>query len=270
MASRLSEESGSVASAATILAGGVESVTAQGSDDGASISGGTQLDYGLASGVDIFTGSQAVETGGTAANTIVSGGVLNVLSGGLANLGNDWRRRHRDCQLRRRSERPRDRRRHGRSDERSDGVGADRIRRQWRHTRDWRQRRLFVGRNLRPDGERAGYWRDLDRPSNVASVAGAKVSAMSSELFVTVGGTVYDLTLGTAIASGTTISLTGDGHSGTDVLALDTGNVGGASTMTAYTVSTFAQLNSAIEAVDSAGSGAGAQQINIDGTIDLV
>ena len=48
------------------------------------ISGGTQLDYSLASGATIFTGSQDVESGGTASGTTISGGTEYVLAGGTA------------------------------------------------------------------------------------------------------------------------------------------------------------------------------------------
>ena len=45
---------------------------------GAQISGGIQFDYGLASGVTIFAGSQIVDSGGVASNTTVSGGIQRV------------------------------------------------------------------------------------------------------------------------------------------------------------------------------------------------
>ena len=66
----------------TVSSGGSVVVSAHGTDDGAQISGGRQLDYGLASGGTIFTGSQVVEAGGTASGTTVSsGGSATVLSG---------------------------------------------------------------------------------------------------------------------------------------------------------------------------------------------
>ena len=67
--------------------GGLEIVSAGGTDLGAQISGGEQDVYGLASGATVFTGSQVVESGGTASGTTVSsGGTLDVLSGGTAML----------------------------------------------------------------------------------------------------------------------------------------------------------------------------------------
>ena len=76
--------SGGLADPTTILSGGTEIVSAGGTDDGAKISGGTQLDYGLASGATIVTGSQVVEAGGTASGTIISGGTQLVDAGGSA------------------------------------------------------------------------------------------------------------------------------------------------------------------------------------------
>jgi autotransporter passenger strand-loop-strand repeat protein/T5SS/PEP-CTERM-associated repeat protein len=77
--------SGGLADPATIHSGGSEVVSAHGTDDGAQILGGRQLDYGLASGATVSTGSQVIEAGGTASDTTVSsGGVVTVLSGGTA------------------------------------------------------------------------------------------------------------------------------------------------------------------------------------------
>jgi autotransporter passenger strand-loop-strand repeat protein len=77
--------SGGFADPTVIYSGGTETISSGGSDDGAQISGGIQFDYGFASGVTVFTGSQVVESGGTASDTTVSsGGSLVVLSGGLA------------------------------------------------------------------------------------------------------------------------------------------------------------------------------------------
>lgn len=57
-----------------------------GTDRGARISGGVQLDYGLASGATIFAGSQVVENGGIARASIVhSGGTEYVSAGGSIN-----------------------------------------------------------------------------------------------------------------------------------------------------------------------------------------
>ena len=72
------------ATSTTILSGGTEIVSGPGTDDGAMISGGTQLDYSLASGATIFTGSQVVESGGTASGTTISGGTEYVSAGGTA------------------------------------------------------------------------------------------------------------------------------------------------------------------------------------------
>jgi fibronectin-binding autotransporter adhesin len=78
-------EPGGVASATTIQSGGTETVSAGGTDRGASVSGGLQLDFGLASGVTVFTGSQVVESGGVASGTTVdSGGTLVIDAGGNA------------------------------------------------------------------------------------------------------------------------------------------------------------------------------------------
>jgi autotransporter passenger strand-loop-strand repeat protein len=62
---------------------GLENVNVGGIDEGAQISGGTQFDYGSASGVTIFTGSQVVEAIGTASGTIISGGTETVSAGGI-------------------------------------------------------------------------------------------------------------------------------------------------------------------------------------------
>lgn len=53
--------SGGLADLATILTGGVEVIRAHATDDGAHISGGTQLDFGLPSGATLFSGLQVVE-----------------------------------------------------------------------------------------------------------------------------------------------------------------------------------------------------------------
>ena len=63
--------SGGLADPTTIYSGGTEIVSAGGTDFGAQISGGTQLDYGVASGATVFAGSQVVESGGTASSTTV-------------------------------------------------------------------------------------------------------------------------------------------------------------------------------------------------------
>jgi autotransporter passenger strand-loop-strand repeat protein len=75
--------SGGLADPTTIYAGGSETVRAGGTDLGALISGGTQFDYGLASGATVFAGSQVVESGGSASSTVISGGTEDVLSGGV-------------------------------------------------------------------------------------------------------------------------------------------------------------------------------------------
>ena len=77
-------QSGGVASATTVLSGGTEIVSAHGSDFGAQISGGIELDFGLTSGATIYAGSQVVESAGTAGNTTVSsGGTLDLLKGAV-------------------------------------------------------------------------------------------------------------------------------------------------------------------------------------------
>jgi fibronectin-binding autotransporter adhesin len=69
----------------TISAGGTEYIDANGTEIGALISGGTQLDFGVASGGTVFAGSAVVESGGIASNTtVLSGGTLFVLSSGVA------------------------------------------------------------------------------------------------------------------------------------------------------------------------------------------
>ena len=52
---------GGTASSTTILSGGTEIISSGSIDSGAQISGGTQLDYGVANGATVFTGSQVVE-----------------------------------------------------------------------------------------------------------------------------------------------------------------------------------------------------------------
>ena len=86
--------SGGTADLTTIDDGGLEIVSAGGTDVGAKIAGasvgGEQDVFGLASGATIFTGSQVVEAGGTASGTVVSVPVfetfdaLIVSSGGFA------------------------------------------------------------------------------------------------------------------------------------------------------------------------------------------
>jgi len=65
-----------------IYSGGSETISAGGTDGGAQISGGTQFDYGTATGVTVFTGSQVVESGGTASDTTVSNGGTEIVSSG--------------------------------------------------------------------------------------------------------------------------------------------------------------------------------------------
>jgi autotransporter passenger strand-loop-strand repeat protein len=60
-------------------------VSAGGTDLGALISGGEQDVFGYASGAVVASGVQAVESGGTAINTVVSsGGVLELSTGAVA------------------------------------------------------------------------------------------------------------------------------------------------------------------------------------------
>jgi len=66
--------SGGLAEAATISSGGSEIVSEGGSDLGAAISGGKQLDSGFAGGATVFAGSQVVQSGGTASSTSVHSG----------------------------------------------------------------------------------------------------------------------------------------------------------------------------------------------------
>src|SRR5262249_19683734 len=71
---------------AVLNSGGTELVSlgtpTAGTDFGAIIAGGTQLDFSYASGVTILAGSQVVESGGSASATVVSGGTEIVSSGG--------------------------------------------------------------------------------------------------------------------------------------------------------------------------------------------
>jgi autotransporter passenger strand-loop-strand repeat protein len=71
-----------VADPATVYSGGSETISKGGTDRGAQISGGIQIDSGLASGTVIFAGSQVVRSAGTAIGTAVSGGTEMVSSGG--------------------------------------------------------------------------------------------------------------------------------------------------------------------------------------------
>jgi autotransporter passenger strand-loop-strand repeat protein len=106
-------DSGGFADPTIIYSGASETISASATDLGAIISGGTQLDYGFASGVTIFTGSQVVEGGGTASGTTISGGLEIVSAAGGRFRRTDLRRRagrlwRRDqChRLRRRGRRP--------------------------------------------------------------------------------------------------------------------------------------------------------------------
>jgi autotransporter passenger strand-loop-strand repeat protein len=69
----------------TIVSSGTTTVSAGGTDNGAQISGGTQLVYGVANAAIVFAGAEIVESGGLASGTTVSsGGTLDVLGGGTA------------------------------------------------------------------------------------------------------------------------------------------------------------------------------------------
>ena len=70
-----------------MISGGSEIVVSGGTDIGAWISGGTQFDYGFASGVTIFAGSQVVESGGVASTTTVIGGGAEIVSAGGSDVG---------------------------------------------------------------------------------------------------------------------------------------------------------------------------------------
>jgi autotransporter passenger strand-loop-strand repeat protein len=72
----------------TLDSGGSETVSAHGIDHGALIRGGTQYDYGSASGDTIYGGGfQIVESGGIASGTTINGGTLEVASGGSTGSG---------------------------------------------------------------------------------------------------------------------------------------------------------------------------------------
>jgi autotransporter passenger strand-loop-strand repeat protein len=66
--------SGGFARGITIGNGGLLEILSGGTADSTVESGGTQLDYGLASGTTAFAGAQVVESGGTASGAILSGG----------------------------------------------------------------------------------------------------------------------------------------------------------------------------------------------------
>jgi autotransporter passenger strand-loop-strand repeat protein len=66
--------SGGFARGMTIGNGGLLEILSGGTADSTVESGGTQLDYGLASGTTAFAGAQVVESGDTASGTILSGG----------------------------------------------------------------------------------------------------------------------------------------------------------------------------------------------------
>jgi autotransporter passenger strand-loop-strand repeat protein len=73
-----------IADPATIYSGGSETISAGGTDLGALLSGGIQIDLGLVSGVTVYAGSQVVGSAGTAIGTTVSiGGTEIVSSGGM-------------------------------------------------------------------------------------------------------------------------------------------------------------------------------------------
>jgi autotransporter passenger strand-loop-strand repeat protein len=65
---------GGVSDPVTIFSGGTEIVDSGGTDGGAQISGGEQDVFGSANGAIVFAGSQVIEAGGTASNTIVLSG----------------------------------------------------------------------------------------------------------------------------------------------------------------------------------------------------
>jgi autotransporter passenger strand-loop-strand repeat protein len=78
--------SGGHADPTRLLSGGAEVISSGGTDNGAQISGGTQAVFGVASGTTVFAGSQVVEKGGVASNAIIGNGIVDVLSGGTANI----------------------------------------------------------------------------------------------------------------------------------------------------------------------------------------
>jgi autotransporter passenger strand-loop-strand repeat protein len=73
-----------LANLTTLYGGGSETVSSGGTDNGAQISGGTQIDFGVASGAAVLSGRvQNVSSGGVANGTTISfGGTENVWSGG--------------------------------------------------------------------------------------------------------------------------------------------------------------------------------------------
>jgi autotransporter passenger strand-loop-strand repeat protein len=78
--------SGGFADPTIIYNGASETISAGGTDNGALICG-TQLDYGFASGVTIFTGSQVVEGGGTASGTSIHAGGTEIVNTGGTDFG---------------------------------------------------------------------------------------------------------------------------------------------------------------------------------------
>jgi autotransporter passenger strand-loop-strand repeat protein len=76
-----------LADPATIYGGGSETISKGGTDLGVNISGGIQIDSGLASGATIFAGSQVVGSAGRAFGTSVSDGGTEIVSSGGTTLG---------------------------------------------------------------------------------------------------------------------------------------------------------------------------------------
>ena len=79
--------SGGLADPTTVLSGGTEVVSFGGADEGALVSGGTQLVFGSASGVTVGTGAQVVLAGGVAVATAVKNGGVELVSGGGSATG---------------------------------------------------------------------------------------------------------------------------------------------------------------------------------------
>ena len=171
--------SGGLADPATLYSGASETIGSGSTDFGARISGGVQEVTGYASGVLVRAGSEVVEAGGSAsATTVMAGGseIVSaagsvsdiVVSGGTVELSGDAVVSGVAVAT------------SGTLD--IGGSGASLL--------------SFMS-SLYVSGLGPGDTIDL---TDVAFASGATVSASSNGLYISVGGTLYDLTLGTQIS----------------------------------------------------------------------
>jgi autotransporter passenger strand-loop-strand repeat protein len=79
---KLVVSSGGLTDTTTILTGGKEVVSVHGTNSGTHVSGGTQLDFGLANGATVVSGVQIVEAGGVASDTAIPSGGKEIVSAG--------------------------------------------------------------------------------------------------------------------------------------------------------------------------------------------